>query len=119
MTNLTEQWKNGELETGMYYIKHKGSGKLDWWHGYYWEDSWSENVEEVIAPVPSYEELQNMNEAVNQAMAANIKLVEQNKQLKELLKDARNVLKMVDTYCGDNDSINEFLIVKRIDEVLG
>lgn len=38
-------------------------------------------------PVPTFDELQNMNEAVNQAMAANIKLVEQNKQLKELLKE--------------------------------
>lgn len=44
--------------------------------------------------------------------------VQKIKQLKELLRDARNVLKMVDTYCGDNDSINGFLIVKRIDEVL-
>lgn len=33
-------------------------------------------------PVPSYEELQNMNKAVNECMAANIKLVEQNKRLK-------------------------------------
>lgn len=36
-------------------------------------------------PVPSYDELQNMNKAVNECMAANIKLVEGNKQLKELL----------------------------------
>ena len=34
-------------------------------------------------PVPSYDELQNMNKAVNECMAANIKLVEQNAQLKE------------------------------------
>lgn len=34
-------------------------------------------------PVPSYDELQNMNKAVNECMAANIKLVEENKQLKE------------------------------------
>lgn len=38
-------------------------------------------------PVPTFDELQNMNEAVNQAMAANIKLVKENKQLKELLKE--------------------------------
>lgn len=46
-------------------------------------------------------------------------VLEENDKLKELLKDARNVLKMVDTYCGDNDSINEFLIVKRIDNAIG
>lgn len=38
-------------------------------------------------PVPSYDELQNMNKAVNECMAANIKLVEQNAQLKEVLKE--------------------------------
>ena len=38
-------------------------------------------------PVPSYDELQNMNKAVNECMAANIKLAEQNAQLKELLKE--------------------------------
>lgn len=38
-------------------------------------------------PVPSYDELQNMNKAINECMAANIKLVEQNDKLKELLKE--------------------------------
>ena len=59
---LTEQWKNGELESGVYYIKYRGAYKVDQWHGYYWEDSWSENIEEVLAPVPSYEEWQKMKE---------------------------------------------------------
>ena len=44
--------------------------------------------------------------------------IAQNAQLKELLKDARNVLKMVDTYYGDYDSTKGFLIVERIDEAL-
>lgn len=48
----------------------------------------------------------------------NIDTARQIKQLKELLKDARNVLKMVDTYYGDYDSTKGFLIVERIDEVL-
>ena len=40
-------------------------------------------------------------------------------QLKEVLKGAREVLKMVDTYYGDYDSINGFLIVEKISQVLG
>lgn len=40
-------------------------------------------------------------------------------KLKKLLKEARNVLKMVDTYSGDYDSINGFLIVEKINQVLG
>ena len=38
-------------------------------------------------PVPSYEELQNINKSVNDLMASNIKLVEENTKLKELLKE--------------------------------
>lgn len=168
MNDLTELWKKGELPEGYYYIKTRSETNIDeyiqWYkdHGIPSEKSFAYfNVQQVLAPVPSYDELQNMNEAVNECMAANIKLVEQNaqlkeqinhllktqarqfvdnqklqvkaekakdvvnidtarqiKQLKELLKDARNVLKMVDTYYGDYDSTKGFLIVERIDEVL-
>ena len=107
-TTLTEQWKKGELKAGMYYIKFKGSGKLDWWHGYYWEDSWSENVEEVLAPVPSYEEwrrlqsswvdemgkavdLQKALEWSNEQYNTKVPVLEsENQQLKELLRECRN-----------------------------
>lgn len=60
-------------------------------------------------PVPSYEELQNMNKAVNECMAANIKLVEENKQLKKLLKE---LYKEADvSYCEESllNKINEAL----------
>lgn len=49
-------------------------------------------------PVPSYDELQNMNKAVNECMAANIKLVEQNKELKELLKECRSFIEYVNAW---------------------
>ena len=60
---LTEQWKKGELERGRYYIKYRGNYMSDNWHGDCWEDSWSDYVEEVLAPVPSYEEWQELKEA--------------------------------------------------------
>lgn len=92
--DLTSQWKNGELQEGWYWVKKKTCEEyID--KVYFWYDTFidgdvpldNDKVIEVLAKVPSYEELQNMNEAVNQAMAANIKLVEQNKQLKEVLKE--------------------------------
>lgn len=99
---LTDKWKKGELIEGYYYCKtENGDEILRTWRGI---DSSYLNFEnmcnevfissmddcEVIAPVPSYDELQNMNKAVNECMAANIKLVEENKQLKELLEEIRD-----------------------------
>jgi ERCC4-related helicase len=48
------------------------------------------------APVPSYDELQNMNKAVNECMAANIKLVEENKYLKEDYKRMKKLLQKME-----------------------
>lgn len=69
-------------------------------------------------PVPTFDELQNMNKAINECMAANIKLVEQNAQLKKLLKECKEVIKNVDTYYGNYDSTNGYLVINKIDEVL-
>ncbi|MBQ8677206.1 MAG: hypothetical protein IJ529_01910 [Alphaproteobacteria bacterium] len=81
-------------------------------------------------PVPSYDELQNMNKAVNECMAANIKLVEQNAQLKELLKDlqseAIDALTAIQKDCeSDNFSIFNYpevqtfyTLSEKIDEAL-
>jgi hypothetical protein len=63
-------------------------------------------------PVPSYNELQAMNKAVNDCMAANIKLVEQNAQLKEALKDCQEKILLM-----DYDSI-KIEILQKINEVL-
>lgn len=109
MTDLTEQWKKGELPSGLYYVKTNGDSViiLGWskFAGWY-------NIKQVLAPVPSYEEWKKAYECV----------VSENEEittLKKLLKDARNVLKMVDTYSGDYDSINGFLIVEKINQALG
>ena len=114
MTNLTEQWNKGKLPDGDYYIKRRNGDTLydniDS-HGV-WRNSIDEDIVEVLAEVPSYE----LWKAVHEQWKV---LLEENTKLKELLKDAKNVLKMVDTYCGDYDSINGFLIVERINQVLG
>ena len=87
MTDLTEQWKKGELPVGEYYyyttIFSPTVHIQNFTRDVVSFQDFKETVAEVLAPVPSYDELQNMNKAVNQAMSANIKLVEQNAQLKE------------------------------------
>jgi hypothetical protein len=63
-------------------------------------------------PVPSYEELENMNEAVNQAIAANIKLVERVKQLEGLLKECFIAI-------NEGSFWDECDVLQKIDKALG
>ena len=55
----------------------------DNWHGDCWEDSWSEYVEEVLAPVPSYEEWKQLHKFLEEFNA--LEVAKENQQLKELL----------------------------------
>lgn len=62
---LTEQWKKGELERGWYYIKKllKDRVVMDFYYGNdvdRWMDNYDEEIKEVLAPVPSYEEWQEL-----------------------------------------------------------
>jgi hypothetical protein len=118
--DLTEQWKKGELPEGRYWVKIK-----TWCEYitmlYYTSDIFldgdvpvdNDKIIEVLAPVPSYEELQNMNKAVNECMAANIKLVEQNAQFKELLKECKTPLEVYNEMFGNKEEL-----LTKIDEVL-
>lgn len=134
MTNLTEQWKKGELERGYYYVKNEFGNIFpsDYSEDYDYvgdtviKDFFTEvsEIKEVLEPVPSYEEWKSAQEQLHKegvwyTEISHKKVLRENKQLKKLLKDARNVLKMVDTYYGDYDSINGFLIVEKINQVLG
>ena len=54
---LTEQWKNGELPVGSYYINLVGNvERVDFFEGLEWERTKNFGIEEVLAPVPSYDE---------------------------------------------------------------
>ena len=123
MTDLTEQWKKRKIRNGAYYIKTLGGDILPAFcnteyilkqfqtmKGIY------SDVAEVLAEVPTFDEWQQLKKWCEEFNALNV--AKENTKLKELLKDARNVLKMVDTYYGDYDSTKGFLIVERIDEVL-
>lgn len=114
---LTEQWKKSELPYAEYYIK-LGGGEytndvwdIDGWQSF---NKKGDVVVEVLAPVPSYDEWK----ATYNCMLENEVLRLKNAQLKELLKECKEVIKNVDTYYGNYDSTNGYLVINKIDEVL-
>ena len=112
---LTEQWKKGELGRGRYYIKYRGNYMSDNWHGDCWEDSWSEYVEEVLAPVPTYEEWQQLHKFLEEFNA--LEVAKENQQLKELLKEIRSLWK--GTICMPDSQEQVRDILTKIDNVIG
>lgn len=139
MTDLTEQWKKGELPVGYYYVKNEFNNIFpsDYSESYdsindaVIKDFFTEvsEIKEVLDKVPSYDELQNMNNAVNECMAANIKLVEENEKLKEEL--SRESYKVSEAYCFVEElkellkkardileDEGDYMIVQKIDEEL-
>lgn len=118
MTNLTEQWKNGQLKGfDWYYVKFK-TGEIDicWfteWSndelgtgGQYFDGIEEKNILEILAPVPSYEEYLEMeghcaaysdiNQWQKEEISAYKRLVaelkQENTQLKELLKECHDII---------------------------
>ena len=115
MTDLTEQWKKGELPEGFYYVNDGAKVTIDYYLCGYWEWHFNSDIKQVLAPVPSYDEWQAKLEenaqlkeqinkccldAINRGTANAVKavkefgmperieeLVKQNAHLKELLKE--------------------------------
>lgn len=121
MTNLTDKWKKDELPSGWYYYKssilgnitiadsstlHKYRNRLDW-----------KDIITILAKVPSYEEMQNINKSVNNLMAANIKLVEENTKLKELLKECKDVAEFTKTIVNKHKWFDG--VIAKISQALG
>lgn len=130
--SLTEQWKKGELK-GEYYIetndgkqyicelqtksgvKNKLLPFAKNFNGYVTNKS----VAEVLAPVPSYEEWQQMKAFCEEFNALDV--AQENKRLKELLKEcspyvARSATsRMIKNSVGHKKDMN---LLTKIDEVL-
>lgn len=66
-------------------------------------------------PVPSYKELENMNEAVNQAISANIKLVKRVKLLEELLEECRHIIGIEKDFASCH--FEEYTLVELLDKI--
>lgn len=95
MTDLTEKGKAGELEAGWYYLK---DGKENIYIDRLTEGKYryfsittvlNKQVIEILAPVPSYEELQSLEAdrlAKNEGVEIVSELKAENAKLKDLLK---------------------------------
>lgn len=112
MTDLTEQWKKGKLPSRdddhlwlAYYIKHKdGYIHADsLWRGQ-WGTADRNSIEKILAPVPSFEKWQAK--------------LEENAQLKELLKECREWLEYLGIYKYTEDSDDCVELLSELNEVL-
>lgn len=91
---LTEKWKAGELKEGYYYIKYEdnyiGIAFACEWIGRYEYPcvgfEFEEDIEEILAPVPSYEELQRLESDSLAKKEGEEIVAELNYKNKELLK---------------------------------
>ena len=90
---LTEQWKNGEIKEGFYYLSIVPSKKcIDYYYGedFVRYNEWA--IEEVLAPVPTYDHFVELTEKANQ-FSQMVKKVE---KLEKQLDIATKALKKID-----------------------
>ena len=114
MTDLTEQWKKGELLEGFYYVKCDWSDEVEIRYVHNGVDDWKE----IIAEVPSYDEWKRILhyarkyefEYTSCAMDYE-NLKEENTKLKELLKECQSKL----NYC----TRETYELQTKISQVLG
>ena len=116
---LTEQWKKGKLPEGHYYIKTRSETNIDeyiqWYkdHGIPSEKSFAYfNVQQVLAQVPPYEVYKELIDG-RKLLREHIKdITNENAQLKELLKECREVIEW------QTDNYDEKPLIAKIDEAL-
>lgn len=97
MTDLTEQWKKGELPYGRYYVELAYNGNNIIMAEYWWDKALMlddheysrEEVKRILAPVPSYHEYLESESHCAIYSDVNKSLKEENQQLKELLRECR------------------------------
>ena len=95
---LTEKWKKGELPEGDYYIKRR-NGYLPYDNidsRGVWRNSIDEDVVEVLAPVPSYEEWNQLHKFLEEFNA--LEVAKENEQLKGYNEYLRNIIKECEPY---------------------
>ena len=114
---LTEQWKKGELPSGWYYVKiipdFEYPDDIAFYTGGYFELYSDEDIEQVLAPLPSYEEWDKLNNACHELEKETACLTVDIVKLKELLKECRRpVCWYVDIFK------NKAELLTKIDEVL-
>lgn len=94
---LTEQWRNGAIQETYYYVKCPWSeGEVDIRYVHNGVDDWKE----IIAPVPSYDEWQELQEASDglsktmfkSLMNRFVKADEERERLEDRLREAESLI---------------------------
>lgn len=124
MTNLTEQWKKGELPEGRYYIELAYNGNNIVMAEYWWDKALTlddheysrEEVRRILAPVPSYTEWDKLNNACHELEKETACLTVDNVNLKELLKECREILDYAKDFAYHNPCSK---CITKINKVLG
>lgn len=122
MTDLTDKWEKGELPSGWYWVdcySVDGAVMLEYipqHNGFGYEEK--ELVQAVLAEVPDYVEWRNMVNCACEEHEANKRLIEENAQLKELLKECKEWLEYLGIYKYTEDSDDCVELLSELNEVL-
>ena len=85
--SLTEQWREGTLPCGAYYVNRLGDVRI--YLVTYENQKNTHEIYEVLAPVQSYEEVKHWDECANKIMDEVEKLQEQLKEANAIIEDMR------------------------------
>ena len=99
MVNLTRKWKDGKLETGLYYVKYKDGrrGKAilirtPKFYGFFYIYSLNNKIAKVLGRVPDYDDWVYLCKTRNDALYSRDLLTQREKLLKMLLGKCYAVL---------------------------
>jgi hypothetical protein len=116
--SLTEQWKKGWLDCGWYYVKGADGlfGMMSDYALYRVDLENPDNEISLLAKVPSYEEYSRLEWYAGCGPDRIVELNHENRKLKELLKECREVAEFTKTIVNKHKWFNE--VITKIDKVL-
>lgn len=96
MTDLTQDWKDGKLSAGMYYVRYKDGryGRANLilttdFYGFFNNCSLNDKVVEVLDEVPDYNLWMNLLYTADMEHKANNKLLEDVERLEQMLESQK------------------------------
>lgn len=114
MTDLTEQWKKGELPSGWFWVEGCRDKEIYAYTSEYLNHMYRpKNSDRIIEQVPSYDEWLEKTKSLKVLAEAYCKEKQQNDKLKELLKECKEIF---DECFSPSAKHGE--LYKEIDEVL-
>lgn len=115
--HLTQQWKDGKLPAGWYWVKGIRAEGIYAYTAEYLNNMYRpRNGERIIEQVPSYEQWQKHRKTLLKTQEKNCDLEIINTQLKELLKDC---VEYVKKDYGDYLTYTQSAIYQEINQALG